>query len=72
MTTDDSGREPPQEDAFETEARKRPRSMLLEIGAFLRATKAYWLTPIVLLLVVFAGLLALSGTAAAPFVYTLF
>ena len=72
MTSEQGDDETDRGETFEAEARERPRSMVLEIGAFLRATRAYWLTPIVLLLLLFAGLLALSGTAAAPFVYTLF
>ena len=35
-----------------------------------RKTQKWWLGPIVLLLL--GGLIALSGTVAAPFVYTLF
>ena len=48
-------------------------SILAELWAFLRVRKKYWLTPIVLLLVVFGGLIILAqGTAVAPFIYTLF
>lgn len=72
MPTPEESEPTESDDAFESEARERPRSMLLEIGAYLRATRAWWLTPIVVLVILFAGLLALSGTAAAPFVYTLF
>ncbi len=48
-------------------------SFLLELVAFLRARKKYWLLPILLMMVVFGGLIVLSqGSAVAPFIYTLF
>ena len=48
-------------------------SILAELWAFLRVRKKYWLTPILLMLLVFGGLIILAqGTAVAPFIYTLF
>ena len=48
-------------------------AFLLELVAFLRARKKYWLLPILLMMVVFGGLIVLSqGSAVAPFIYTLF
>jgi len=48
-------------------------SILAELWAFMRVRKKYWLTPIVLMLLVFGGLVILAqGTAVAPFIYTLF
>jgi uncharacterized protein DUF5989 len=48
-------------------------SILAELWAFLRVRKKYWLTPILLMLLVFGGLVILAqGTAVAPFIYTLF
>ena len=48
-------------------------SILAELWAFMRVRKKYWLTPIVLMLLVFGGLIILAqGTAVAPFIYTLF
>lgn len=45
----------------------------LELVAFLRARKKYWLLPILVMMVVFGGLIVLSqGSAVAPFIYTLF
>jgi hypothetical protein len=47
--------------------------ILAELWAFMRVRKKYWLTPIVLMLVVFGGLIILAqGSAVAPFIYTLF
>ena len=48
-------------------------SILIELWAFLRVRKKYWLLPIFLVLFVFGGLIILvKGSAVAPFIYTLF
>lgn len=48
-------------------------SFLLELVAFLRARKKYWLLPILVMMVLFGGLIVLTqGSAVAPFIYTLF
>jgi hypothetical protein len=43
-----------------------------EFWDFLRNNKKWWLLPILLVCGVFGLLVLLSGTAAAPFIYTLF
>jgi len=43
-----------------------------EFWGFLRANKKWWLLPIVVLLLCFGAMMLLSGTAVAPFIYTLF
>ena len=44
-----------------------------EFWEFLKIRKKYWLLPIILVLVLFGGLIALSqGSAVAPFIYTIF
>ncbi len=48
-------------------------SFLLELWAFMRARKKYWLLPILVMMLVFGGLVVLSqGSAVAPFIYTIF
>jgi Family of unknown function (DUF5989) len=48
-------------------------SLLKELWAYMRMRKKYWLLPILLVMVVLAGLLVLAqGSAIAPFIYTLF
>jgi len=48
-------------------------SFLLELWAFLRERKKFWLLPIIVLMLVIGGLLILAqGSALAPFIYTLF
>lgn len=43
-----------------------------ELLYFLKHSKKWWLAPMILAFLVFAALMALSSTAAAPFIYTLF
>lgn len=51
---------------------KRP-SIFKEFWDFLRVRKKWWLGPILVFLVLLAGLLLLTkGSALAPFVYGLF
>jgi hypothetical protein len=48
-------------------------SFLIEVWAFLRKRKRYWLLPIVVGMLIFGALLVLAeGSAIAPFIYTLF
>lgn len=39
---------------------------------FMRHSKKWWMGPIILLVLLFGTLMLLGGTAAAPFIYTLF
>jgi drug/metabolite transporter superfamily protein YnfA len=45
---------------------------LREVWLFLRGNKKWWLTPLLVILLVFGVLVALCDTAAAPLIYTLF
>ena len=48
-------------------------SILKELWGFLSVRKKWWLTPIVIVLVLFGFLLVFAqGSAVAPFIYTLF
>ncbi len=51
---------------------KRRTGFVAEFWYFLRQNKKWWLLPIVVVLALFGVLVLLSGTAAAPFIYTLF
>jgi len=58
---------------FERIAReRREKSFVEELWTLLREHRKYWLIPIVVVLLFFGVLLTLSGTAVAPFIYTLF
>ena len=46
---------------------------LADLWGFLRVRKKFWLLPIILVLMLVGGLVLLtSGSALAPFIYTLF
>lgn len=47
----------------------RVPSLLREFGHFLRHHKAWWLVPLVLVAVLFAVLILVSGKATTPFIY---
>jgi len=58
---------------FERAAKTESRtSMAAEFWHFLKHSKKWWLAPIVVVLLLFGVLMILSGSAAAPFIYTLF
>ena len=61
------------QDQFERIAREEARtSVVRELFEFLMHNKKWWLLPILVVLLLFGILIVLSGTAAAPFIYTLF
>jgi hypothetical protein len=43
-----------------------------ELLGFMAHNKKWWLTPIVLMLLLLGVLIVVGGTGAAPFIYTLF
>jgi hypothetical protein len=48
-------------------------SLFGELWAFARQRKRFWLLPLIVFLLLVAGMLVLAeGTALAPFIYTLF
>lgn len=48
-------------------------SFLIELWAFMKERKKFWLLPIFVVMLLFGGLLVLAqGSAVAPFIYTLF
>lgn len=53
-------------------AAQAPPSLAAEFLDFLVHNKKWWLTPIVIVLLLFGLLIVLAGTPAAPFIYTLF
>src|SRR5437870_1802320 len=56
---------------FERAAAQAGGNLLQEFWAFLRYNKKWWLLPILTVLLLLGVLILLSGTAAAPFIYTL-
>ncbi len=48
-------------------------SFLLELWAFIRVRKKYWLLPVIVMALALGGLVVLASTSTtAPFIYTLF
>jgi hypothetical protein len=61
------------DDDFAAKAARGGRSSLLrEFAEFLGQNKKWWLAPIIASILLLGALVLLGGTAAAPFIYTLF
>ena len=61
-----------EKEAFEQLADQSSPGFFAEFWDFLRHNKKWWLAPIVVILIMFGAFLLLGGSAAAPFIYTLF
>lgn len=61
---------PPNE--FEQASQQPQPGLVKEFVAFLGENKKFWMIPLLLALLALGALLILGGTAAAPFIYTLF
>ena len=57
---------------FTKQAEQASTGLLREFFDFLRHNKKWWLTPIILVLLLVGLIIIFGGTAAAPFIYTLF
>ncbi|MHB1033378.1 MAG: DUF5989 family protein [Pirellulales bacterium] len=57
---------------FARQVNERPPGLVREFIDFLRFNKKWWLTPIIVVLLLVGLLVILGGTALAPFIYTLF
>jgi hypothetical protein len=61
-----------QGDAFVAQAAERRNGIVSEFWDFLKDNKKWWLAPIVISILGLGALVLLGGSAAAPFIYTLF
>jgi hypothetical protein len=57
---------------FARQAEQSESGLVSEMWALVRDNKKWWLTPILLAIVVLGCLVFLGGTGAAPFIYALF
>ena len=57
---------------FTRQAKNSQVGFFAEFWDFLLHNKNWWITPIVVVLLLVGVLVMLGGTAAAPFIYTLF
>lgn len=62
----------PKPNEFEQANQQEQPGLVKEFIAFLGENKKFWLVPLLLALLAIGALLILGGTAAAPFIYTLF
>jgi hypothetical protein len=60
------------EPGFLNLAQSPRQGLLREYLEFLRSTKKWWLTPIIIVLLLFGALLTISGGIAGSVLYTLF
>jgi len=57
---------------FLQQAQARQPGLVREFVDFLKFNKAWWLTPIILVLLLVGGLVVLAASGAAPFIYAIF
>ena len=61
-----------QDKSFSEASRERRRGAVAEFAHFVLHNKKWWLTPIIVILLLAGILVILGSTGAAPFIYTLF
>ncbi|MDG2207778.1 MAG: DUF5989 family protein [Pirellulales bacterium] len=72
MNQEDQREQQAQGEDFSRQAQGGQVGFFAEFWDFLLHNKKWWITPIVIVLLFFGVLVMLSGTAVAPFIYTLF
>ncbi len=60
----------PEKGSFEREAEASDPGLIAEFVDFLKYNKKWWLTPIIIIILLMAGLIMLGP--AAPFIYPMF
>ena len=63
-------KQPRNPESFDEAARHESPTLVGEFWDFLRHNKKWWLLPILVVLLLMGVLIFLSGTGAAPFIYT--
>jgi len=63
---------PRDDDEFLSQVSGKQTGLVSEFIGFLKANKKWWLAPIIISILLLGLLVVLGGTAAAPFIYTLF
>ena len=57
---------------FLTESAGKRSGLVSEFTDFIRHNRKYWMIPIIVVVLALGALVILGGSAAAPFIYTLF
>ncbi len=63
---------PPRSEFERVSAEERAPSAASETWLFIKRNKKWWLVPMLAVLLLLSALVALSGSAAGPFIYTFF
>ncbi|MCB1275577.1 MAG: hypothetical protein KDL09_03305 [Prosthecobacter sp.] len=58
--------------SFEEASQGKQSSLLADVWNMLKKNKKFWLIPLIIALLIFGIIIMVGGTAAAPFIYTLF
>ncbi len=64
--------DPEKDDSFVAQASESRSGLVGEFTDFLKENKKWWLAPIIVSILGLGLLVLLGGSAAAPFIYTLF
>ena len=72
MTEDTKLQDQQTSEDFERQAEEAPPGLIAEFWDFLLHNKKWWLTPIILVILLVGGLIMLSGSVVAPFIYPAF
>ncbi len=57
---------------FERQAEEATPGLIADFWDFLLHNKKWWLTPIIIVILLVSGLVWLTGSAVAPFIYPMF
>jgi hypothetical protein len=58
--------------SFTEQAQTKPPGFWAELWHFVRHNKKWWLTPVIVALLLVSALIVLGGSGVAPFIYSLF
>jgi hypothetical protein len=63
---------PDDKKSFAEHAAEKPKGVFAELLDFMLHNKKWWITPILVILILVSVLIILGGSGVAPFIYTLF
>jgi hypothetical protein len=63
---------PEKKTSFEEAGHEKQTGLISDVWKMLKQNKKFWLIPLIIALLIFGLLIMAGGTAAAPFIYTLF
>jgi hypothetical protein len=72
MNETERPKEPQQDQFLSAASHEQERGLIAEFVGFMAENKAWWMTPILVVLGLVGVLLVLGATGVMPFIYTLF